>query len=100
SVAPCLRGECNLPLLISSRTGYQNLCRLITKVKLRSPKDEWAVFENELQEFSAGLICLTGGEDGPLASAFRSGGIDAACNAVERLMQIFGQENVYVELQR
>jgi error-prone DNA polymerase len=100
SVAPCLRGECNLPLLISSRVGYQNLCRLITKMKLRSPKDEGAVLEDELQEFSAGLICLTGGDDGPLASAFRDGGFEAARNAVERLIQIFGRHNVYVELQR
>src|SRR5579885_429012 len=36
-----------LPLLISSRTGYQNLCRLITKMKLSSPKDEGAVSEDE-----------------------------------------------------
>src|SRR5262245_30598412 len=28
-----------LPLLISSRTGYQNLCRLITRMKLRTKKD-------------------------------------------------------------
>src|SRR5436190_4137753 len=38
-----------LPLLVSSRTGYQNLCRLITKMKLRSTKNEGAVREEELQ---------------------------------------------------
>ena len=27
-----------LPLLVSSRAGYQNLCRLITKMKLRAQK--------------------------------------------------------------
>src|SRR6266567_4432603 len=59
---------CNrLPLLVSSRTGYQNLCRLITKMKLRAKKDEGAVFEDELEQYSEGLICLTGGDDGPLA---------------------------------
>src|SRR5215470_803457 len=31
SVSPCLRGEFRLPLLVNSRPGYQNLCRLITK---------------------------------------------------------------------
>src|SRR5581483_1006764 len=89
-----------LPLLITSRTGYQNLCRLITKMKLRSPKDEGAVFEEELQEHSTGLICLTGGDDGPLAFAFKQGGIETARESVERLIHIFGRENVYVELQR
>ena len=36
SVSQCLRGEFRLPLLVSSRAGYQNLCRLITKMKLRA----------------------------------------------------------------
>src|SRR5262249_30868626 len=31
SVSPCLRGESRLPLLVESRTGYQNLCRLLTR---------------------------------------------------------------------
>jgi len=89
-----------LPLLVSSRAGYQNLCRLITKMKLRAAKDEGAVFEDELQEYSTGLICLTGGDDGPLAPALEHGGMDAARGAVERLIHIFGRQNVYIELQR
>ena len=28
------------PLLVENRTGYQNLCRLITSMKLRAPKGE------------------------------------------------------------
>jgi len=89
-----------LPLLVSSRLGYQNLCRLITKMKLRSAKSEGAVREEELQEHAAGLICLTGGDDGPLAFALAHGGMEAARGCVERLVNIFGQDNVYVELQR
>ena len=89
-----------LPLLISSRTGYQNLCRLITKMKLRAVKDEGAVYEEELKEYSAGLICLSGGDDGPLALALKHGGIEAARAAVEALVHIFGHNNVYIELQR
>ena len=92
--------QSRLPLLVSSRNGYQNLCRLITKMKLRAAKYEGTVREDELQEYSAGLICLTGGDDGPLALAFQYGGIDAARDAVERLAHIFGHNNIYVELQR
>jgi error-prone DNA polymerase len=99
-VKGCLGGESRLPILISSRTGYQNLCRLITKMKLRALKDEGAIFEDELQECSSGLICLTGGDDGPLAGAFKHGGLEAARSAVERLIHIFGRKNVYIELQR
>ena len=89
-----------LPLLVSCRLGYQNLCRLITKMKLRAQKGEGAVREDELQEYAAGLICLTGGDDGPLASALARGGMEEARRSVECLTRIFGHENVYVELQR
>ena len=65
-----------LPLLVASRTGYQNLCRLITKMKLRAKKGEGAVTAQELQEHAEGLICLTGGDEGPLAYALQQGGID------------------------
>jgi len=100
SVSSCLRGEFRLPLLVSSRAGYQNLCRLITKMKLRAQKGEGAVHEDELQEHAAGLICLTGGEDGPLATALAHGGMEEGRRSVECLTGIFGQGNVYVELQR
>ena len=89
-----------LPLIASSRPGYQNLCRLITKMKLRAAKGEGAVHEEELREHAAGLICLTGSEDGPLAFALKNGGREEARCCAERLTDIFGRDNVYVELQR
>jgi error-prone DNA polymerase len=97
---PTPRGQFRLPLLVASRAGYQHLCRLITRMKLRAKKGEGAVHEEELQEHAAGLICLTGGEDGPLAVAHKRGGLDEGRRSVERLTQVFGRENVYVELQR
>jgi len=93
-------GSFRLPLLVSSRLGYQNLCRLITKMKLRAKKGEGSACPDELQEHAAGLICLTGGEEGPLAMALANGGMQDARRCVERLSEIFGHGNVYVELQR
>src|SRR5438309_4750333 len=95
-----LNGSFRLPLLISSRVGYQNLCRLITKMKLRAKKDEGAIREEELEEHADGLICLTGGDDGPLAAALARGGFEEALRHVDRLTQIFGHNHIYVELQR
>ncbi|MGD0758060.1 MAG: error-prone DNA polymerase, partial [Candidatus Sulfotelmatobacter sp.] len=89
-----------LPLLVSSRAGYQNLCRLITKMKMRAKKNEGAVLQEELEEHAPGLICLTGGPEGPLAAALQQGGIDEARRQVDQLIGIFGHKNVYVELQR
>ena len=57
-----------LPVLVESRTGYQNLCQLITRAKLRGTKTECAVHWDELPEFAEGLIALTGDEEGPCAA--------------------------------
>ena len=100
SVTPCLGGKFRLPLLVSSRAGYQNICRLITKMKLRAKKGEGAVRKEELEEHAKGLICLTGGADGLLAAALQQGGMEAARKQVEQLIGLFGRNNVYVELQR
>ncbi|MGB9072653.1 MAG: error-prone DNA polymerase [Terriglobales bacterium] len=101
SVSPCLRGGLRLPLLVASRAGYQNLCRLITKMKLRAEQKDGAFAEEQdLVENVAGLICLTGGDEGPLAAALAQGGPQPALQAVRRLAEIFGPQNVYVELQR
>ena len=100
SVSPCLRGGSRLPLLVSSRTGYRNLCRLITEMKLRAKKGEGAVQREELEEHAHGLVCLTGGADGPLAIALQHGGIEEARKQVEQLIGLFGRGNVYIELQR
>jgi error-prone DNA polymerase len=92
----------NYPLLCASRIGYQNLCRLLTKTKLRVPKHtESAATLQEMEEHSSGLICLTGDEQGPLARALESrGGTEAGRKLLARLASIFGPQNVYVELQR
>jgi error-prone DNA polymerase len=104
SVSPCLRGGFVLPLLAQNRTGYQNLCRVVTRMKLRAAKHaqpgEIATSYEELAEFAPGLICLTGGDDGPLACAMERGGAEEGRREVERLAALFGRENVYVELQR
>ena len=89
-----------LPLLVSSRAGYQNLCRLITKMKLRVKKGEGAAQKEELEEHANGLICLTGGFDGLLATSLKYGGIEEARKQVEQLIGMFGPDNVYIELQR
>jgi len=90
-----------LPLLCESRVGYQNLCQLITQFKMReTTKMEGAATEEDLQQYAGGLVCLTGGEEGPLAAALVQGGEEAGRKTVERLVRVFGHGSVYVEVQR
>src|SRR5690242_4259363 len=93
-------GPARYPVLAESRTGYQNLCRLITRTKLRAKKEESAARFEELEEHAGGLVCLTGGDEGPLAEALARGGYEEGLRAVERMMRIFGPQNVFIELQR
>jgi error-prone DNA polymerase len=88
---------CRYPLLAASRKGYQNLCRLITSMKLRAPKGKAQASMEELRCYSKGLICLTGDDRGPLAYAFRTG---ATNECIDHLLDIYGKGNVYAELQR
>ena len=113
-----------LPVLVQSRTGYANVCRLLTNAHLRSPKGESRVRWDELPEFAEGLIALTGDEEGPLVRALQDpsavpspfGRAEAqsegsflirpshcsplACASSQKLLRIFGRERLYVELQR
>jgi error-prone DNA polymerase len=90
-------------LLVQSRTGYQNLSRLITRMKLRAgtknpkPGNEPAATFDDFTEFAEGLLCLTGGDEGPLALGLKNGN---APETLARLNRAFGPGNVYVELQR
>jgi error-prone DNA polymerase len=49
-------------LLVQNRAGYANLCRLLTRGRLRSEKGESAVTWNEVCDHAAGLIALWGGD--------------------------------------
>lgn len=113
-----------VPLLATSRLGYQNLCQLITEAKLtdrppglqipdlpphvdpRERKRPCFATWDELARFSEGLVALTGDEEGPVRRAWRTHGPTAAAAALEKLTAIFGQTSdpahahLFVELQR
>jgi len=89
-----------LPVLVKSRTGYQNLCRLITQAKLRGTKTDAPVRWGELAEFAEGLVALTGDEEGPVARCLDRDDRAGASERITRLRRAFGSENVFVEVQR
>lgn len=89
-----------LPLIAETREGYRNLCRLISEIKLRSAKGKAAASKDDLAQYSTGLICLTGDEQGPVARSLISHGVDAARTRICELIAIYGHSNVYIELQR
>lgn len=98
-----LEDEMVLPVLVENRAGYRNLCRLLTQAHLRSEKGKARVAWSELSEFAAGLVALTGAEDGPLVAAISDRGNErrkTPREVLENLIRIFGRQNVFVEIQR
>ncbi len=90
-----------LSLLCESQVGYRNLSLLISGYKLaqRTKGDGVAAFR-KVKEHAEGLVCLTGGDEGPLAAALQRGGMDEGRKALTQLVQTFGPQSVFVELQR
>jgi error-prone DNA polymerase len=89
-----------LPVLVETRAGYQNLCRLLSRAHLRAPKGESKVRWDELPEFAGGLVALTGDDKGPLLRALRQDLNREAEARLQQLKNIFGAGNLFVELQR
>jgi error-prone DNA polymerase len=104
--SPITNGLWRLPVLVAAQAGYQNLCRLVTRMKMRTVnpqaplgtskwvgKGEGALALEELEGFTTGLVALAGR---PLLDArmYGVGGL------LDRLVGLFGRDHVSVELQR
>ncbi len=82
-----------LPVLVESRTGYRNLCRLVTRMKLRAKKGDGALSLEELDGQTNGLVALAG-------RTMLDAGRHGVGGLLDRLVGIFGRSAVFVELQR
>jgi error-prone DNA polymerase len=89
-----------LPVIVTSRTGYQNLCRLITIGKLRGTKTASSVTWEELAAHAQGLVALTGDEEGQLRRLIAEDDSNAPLEFLDRLTGVFGRGNVFIEIQR
>ena len=82
-----------LPVLCESAEGYRNLCRLITRMKMRAPKGAGALALDDLDGMTGGLVGLAG-RPALDTGRFGVGGL------LDRLVGLFGRDRLYVELQR
>ncbi|MEM1273032.1 MAG: DNA polymerase III subunit alpha [Pseudomonadota bacterium] len=97
-------GESPIPaapivLLAQSEVGYGNIMKLNSALYLRGDGALPYITLEELHAHNAGVICLTGGPDGPLGRALQSGDRVAAETLVDRLAAAF-PNRLYIELQR
>ncbi|MCA2960985.1 MAG: DNA polymerase III subunit alpha [Silvanigrellales bacterium] len=92
----------HLVLLAANAQGYKNLIKLCTAANTTGKNvpfaDATAVAWRELSEHAEGLICLTSCLKGELATHVAAGDDVSARAFLARLTEIFGTENVFVEL--
>ncbi len=91
--------ETRVHLLVRSRQGYRNLCRLLTAGALNHPKGEARIDWTLLEEHAAGLHCLAGAAADPVGRALAREGLEAAGRQLERLHAVF-PGRLHVELAR
>ena len=90
----------SLVLLAKDETGYRNLLKLTSGAFLESANETAIASSLErLGEFADGLICLTGGPNGPVDRFLSLDRDDDAAVLLDRLAAMFG-DRLYVEIQR
>ncbi len=80
-----------VPVLCASQKGYRTMSRKLTDLHLQDEREE-RIFTD--------LVALTGDREGPLCRALLKNDKAGALSAAQELIRLFGQGNVYVELNR
>jgi error-prone DNA polymerase len=83
-----------LPVLVEDRSGYKNLCELLTQAHLRSEKGKCEIKWDDLPQFAEGLVALFG------ASLIAGKTMPVRLGSATTAISAFGRKNVVVEIQR
>lgn len=89
----------HLTLLAENNAGYKNLIQLASRAFLEGyyfkPRVDWEI----LAEHSEGVIATTGCLGGHVLQSLLHGDFDGALAKAARLQDIFGRDNLFVEIQ-
>src|SRR3954447_22604906 len=93
------KGNAHLTLLAADNEGYSNLIKLSSLGYLEGyyykPRVDWELLERH----KSGLIALSGCLSGRVCKALEESRTTDAEGELDHLTQVFGRDNVYVELQ-
>src|SRR3989449_7891241 len=93
------KGYAHLTLLAEDNTGYGNLIKLASAGYLEGyyykPRVDWELLERH----SAGLVALSGCLSGRVCKALEENRPADARADLDRLVQVFGRDAVYIEMQ-
>ena len=93
------KGYAHLTLLAESNEGYGNLIKLASAGYLQGyyykPRVDWGLLET----YAKGLIALSGCLSGRVSKALEESREGDAAADLDRLVQVFGRDSTYVEIQ-
>ncbi len=95
-----LQDESHLTLLVKTKKGYANLCRLITQARRGREKGISRLDNDVLLSHSEGLIVLSGCQRGMIPRLLRAGQFEAALRTAREYKAILGRDCFWIELQR
>jgi len=105
-IKPLIGASIELPeggsivLIAKTPMGYRSLSQLITACHLEEPRQFPLGSWERLERFNKDLLCLTGGDVGPIDRLLVTRKRDQARSFVERLISLYGRESVFIEIER
>lgn len=90
----------HLILLAKNETGYKNLMRIITVSHLEGFYYKPRTDLDLLQKYHDGLICLSACVNGFISEPLLQNQQETAEQRLKKIMNIFGQEHLYLEIQK
>ncbi|MFB0528249.1 MAG: DNA polymerase III subunit alpha, partial [bacterium] len=88
----------HLIILAKDRTGYKNLMKLVSIGYLEGFYYRPRVDKEVLKDYCKGLVCLTGCLKSEVSQAILNDDYDKAKKAISFYGEIFGKQNLYLEL--
>jgi error-prone DNA polymerase len=91
----------HITLLAENRTGYRNICQLVTAAHMDAEDRLKPMLDpTVIQSHTDGVICLSGCRNSELATLAGSGDLETARTLITRYREWFGAGNYFVELQQ
>ena len=91
----------HITLLAQNRTGYRNICQLVTAAHMDAEdRLKPQLNPSQISAHTEGVICLSGCRSGELATLVDKGELAAARQMLRQYRDWFGTDNYFVELQQ
>lgn len=90
----------DIVLVARNRMGFRSLCRLISECHLNEPRGYPLLTWERLEKHCEGLLYLSAGHAGMINAQIVRGDLAGAHATLDRLIGIFGRDNVFLQIER